>query len=88
MRIPFTGSCEETRDLLSDYVEGELDQRLRRRVARHLRMCRRCRAVWETLVATMNGLRTLGALEPPPRPAVAEAVVDRIRGDEFDGSRS
>jgi predicted anti-sigma-YlaC factor YlaD len=87
MRMPLTASCEETRELLSDYVEGELDERLRRRVARHLRMCRRCRAVWQALIATMEGLRALGAVQPPPQPALADSVVARIRAEEGDGSR-
>jgi predicted anti-sigma-YlaC factor YlaD len=85
MPMPFTASCEETRELVSDYVEGELDDRPRRRVARHLRMCRRCRAVWQALVATMNGLRALGATEAPLQPAFADSVVARLRADAGDG---
>jgi predicted anti-sigma-YlaC factor YlaD len=87
MRIPFTASCEETRTLLSDYVEGELAVPLQRRIARHLRMCRRCRAVWQALVATMSGLRVLGTLEPAAEPALADSVLARIRDEEGDGSR-
>lgn len=83
--MPFTASCEETRELLSDYVEGELDDRRRRRLARHLRMCRRCRAVWQALLATMNGLRALAAPDPPPQPAFVDSVVARIRTDAGDG---
>jgi predicted anti-sigma-YlaC factor YlaD len=86
MPMPFTASCEETRELLSDYVEGELDDRPRRRVARHLRMCRRCRAVWQALVATMKGLRALGALEAALQPAFSASVVARIRAEEVDSS--
>jgi predicted anti-sigma-YlaC factor YlaD len=86
MPMPFTASCEETRELLSDYVEGELDDRPRRRVARHLRLCRRCRAVWRALIATMNGLRALAATDPPLQPAFADSVVARIRAEAGAGS--
>jgi anti-sigma factor RsiW len=86
MRMPFTASCEETRRLLSDYVEGELAEPLRGQVARHLRLCRRCRAVWRALVATMNGLRALATLEPGAEPALADSVVARIRAEEGDGA--
>jgi anti-sigma factor RsiW len=87
MWMPFTASCEETRRQLSDYVEGELAEPLHGRVARHLRICRRCRAVWQALVATISGLSTLDAVEPAPRPALADAVVDRIRAEDSGGSR-
>jgi predicted anti-sigma-YlaC factor YlaD len=86
MRMPFMASCEETRRLLSDYVEDELAEPLRGRVARHLRMCRRCRAVWQALVATMGGLHCLGTLKPAPQPALADTVVERIRTEESDRS--
>jgi len=86
MWIPLTASCEEAREHLSDYVEGDLDGPLRRRVARHLRMCRRCRAVWQALIATMNGLRSLGTVEPRAEPALADSVLARIRAEESDRS--
>lgn len=86
MPMPFTASCEETRELLSDYVEGDLEDRPRRRVARHLRMCSRCRAVLRALIATMNGLRALAAPEAPLKPAFADSVVARIRAEAGDRS--
>jgi predicted anti-sigma-YlaC factor YlaD len=80
----FVASCAETRELLSDYVEGELQSRTRRRVVRHLLMCRRCRAVLRSLRATIAGLNTLGRTEPPPDPTVADSVIARVRS-EHDG---
>jgi len=77
----FVASCTETRELLSDYVEGELQPRTRRRVVRHLLMCRRCRAVLRSLKATIAGLNTLGQAEPAPDPAVADSVIARVRGE-------
>jgi hypothetical protein len=49
-------------------------------------MCRRCRAVWQALVSTMNGLRTLGTIEPAAKPALTESVVARIRAEQTDAS--
>jgi predicted anti-sigma-YlaC factor YlaD len=79
----FVASCAETRELLSDYVEGELQPRTRRRVLRHLLMCRRCRAVLRSL-RTIAGLNAVGRAEPPPDPTVADSVIARLRS-EHDG---
>lgn len=82
MKIPMVADCDETRASLSDLADGELDPRGRRRVKLHLAMCRRCRAIWKALQATIAGLRRLGTVEPEPKPALAEAVARRIRAEE------
>ena len=81
----FVASCAETRELLSDYVDGELKPRARRRIVGHLLMCRRCRAVLRSLKATITGLNAIGPAEPEPDPAVADSVVARIRSDDDGG---
>ncbi len=81
----FVASCAETRNLLSDYAEGELQPRPRRRVVRHLLMCRRCRAVLRSLKATIAGLNAIGPAEPAPDPTLADSVVARIRGKQDGG---
>ena len=85
MKIPMVADCDETRESLSDLADGELEPRRRRRVKRHLAMCPHCRAIWETLKATISGLHGLGTLEPEPKPVLAEAVARRIRAEEPDG---
>lgn len=70
---------------MSAYADRELRGWRRLRVARHLASCERCRAVLESLLDTLERLRQLGRSEPPPRPAVADAVVARIRRES--GSR-
>lgn len=80
----FVASCAETRNLLSDYADGELKPRARRRVVGHLLMCRRCRAVLRSLRATIAGLNAIGPADPAPDPTVADSVIGRIRG-EHDG---
>jgi len=80
---PWIASCHETRDRLSDFVDGELQGRSLARVRRHLSRCDRCRAMLESLSRTLEQLRSLGSIEQVTHePATASAVVDRIRRDE------
>lgn len=75
------GSCGETRDRLSDHLEGELRGFRRFRVVGHLARCERCRAVLASLTRTVEQLRTLGRDEADVD-SVADSVVDRIRQEE------
>jgi hypothetical protein len=81
----FVASCAETRESLSDYLEGELKPRARRRIVGHLLTCRRCRAVLRSLKATIAGLNAIGPAEPPPDPGVADSVLTQIRGESDGG---
>ncbi len=56
---PNPRKCEETRALMSDYVDGELDADGRRRVERHVRFCHRCHTVLGNLRQTLGRLRGL-----------------------------
>ena len=75
------GSCAETREHLSDHLEGELAGIRRFRVLGHLARCERCRAVLASLARTVEQLRTLGRDEPETG-SVADAVIDRIRQED------
>jgi anti-sigma factor RsiW len=55
---------EETRALMSDYLDGELDADGRRRVERHVRFCHRCHTVLANLRQTIGRLRGLRDGEP------------------------
>lgn len=81
----FVGSCAETRELLSDYVDDELNPRARRRVVRHLLTCRRCRAVLRSLKATITSLNAIGPVDAAADPTVARSVIARIRSEQNDG---
>jgi anti-sigma factor RsiW len=81
----FVASCAETRALLSDFAEGELQPRVRRRVFRHLLMCRRCRAVLRSLKATVARLNAIGPADPPDT-SVVEAVLTRVRSEHDGGT--
>jgi len=78
------GSHEETASLMSAYVDGELRGYRRWRVMRHLARCAVCRAAYESVLATLDGLRALARHEPPARPELAVQVVERIRRSEGD----
>ena len=53
-------SCQQVVELVSDYLEGRLSRRDRRRFERHLRACDGCSAYLEQMRET---IRMLGRLE-------------------------
>lgn len=81
LRNPFKRNlreCEEVRDLMSDYVDGELADEGCRRVERHVRFCRPCRRVLGNLHRTLGRLSHLSE-SPPPGSDDAEQVAERLR---------
>jgi anti-sigma factor RsiW len=76
---PWVATCGETRARLSDYLDDELGTRTRRRVMRHLARCKHCQALLESLVRTLEQLRSLGDVaQLPAEPATVRLVVERI----------
>jgi predicted anti-sigma-YlaC factor YlaD len=74
------GGCEETRERLSDIVEGEARGIRGWRARAHLARCELCQAVYESLLRTVERLRALGEADRPPSSgSVADAVLDRVR---------
>jgi anti-sigma factor RsiW len=74
------GSCEETRELLSALVEGELRGLRRLRVRLHLVGCDACSAVARSLAKTIERLHELeDTFAPGPAPSVAPGVLERIQ---------
>ena len=66
---------------MSDYVDGELDASLRKRVERHVRFCSRCHTVLGNLRQTLvrlRGLESSGASREEPD-AVAARIAERWR---------
>jgi predicted anti-sigma-YlaC factor YlaD len=82
--------CRKFQDLISDYLEGALDARLRTECGAHRLRCRDCREIYNDVRGAMNALSGL-AIEPMPAPVALE---DRILAatttgvmlncDEFD----
>jgi anti-sigma factor RsiW len=80
---PWVASHRETREHLSDYVEGELPARTRRRIMRHLDRCDGCRAMLDSFMRTLDQLRSVSGLEQAePAPATVDSVLERIRRDD------
>jgi len=66
--------CRDAVELVTDYLDGALSWRQRRRFERHLRACPNCQA-YVAQIRTM--VSTLGRVEP-------EALSPEARGDLVD----
>lgn len=75
---PWMATCRETRERLSDYLDGDLEARTRRRVGRHVARCKHCQALLESLTRTLEQLRSLGSIDQGAKPATVRAVIERI----------
>jgi anti-sigma factor RsiW len=73
---PDPRACEEARALMSDYLDGELEDGPRRKLERHVRFCPRCHTVLANLRETVRGLRGMRDAERHDKDA--EAVTARI----------
>lgn len=84
MMGPIFASCEETRDRLSDQLEGELVGLRAWRVARHLGHCMRCSAMLRSLGRTVEHLHALARTDmaPPPAATVVDSVLQQIAHNE------
>jgi anti-sigma factor RsiW len=79
------GSCEQTREQLSDHIEGELRGLRRLRVRLHLAGCSACSAVARSLRETVERLRQLEeSFAPRPAPSAAPAVLERLRDPDAE----
>ena len=74
--------CPEPRDLLSAYLDDELDQATRQTIARHLEECARCRADVEGQRQVKRFLAPGAALAPP----VPAGLAGRVRARAFAGA--
>ena len=91
--------CVTFQDLMTDYLEGELDGRRRAECAAHRLVCRECRGLFEDVQATVVALRTIGGergLQPAELPDRILAATtagemngcrefDRLLAEYFDG---
>jgi len=55
--------CRQTRELMSEYLDGELDAATEAAARRHVRRCPSCRRMLASLRRTIEGLRGLGRSE-------------------------
>ncbi len=59
--------CDEVVERLSEYLDGELDDRTRARVARHLAACAACARFAAELAATIEAVHRLAPMMAHPR---------------------
>lgn len=57
--------CKEMLGALSDYIDGELEERLCAQIEAHMRDCPGCRVMVDTLHKTVVLYRTHGQVEVP-----------------------
>ena len=70
-------TCQRAVELMTDYVEGAMDDAARARFEAHLDHCDACTRYLEQLRATID---VLGRVEPPvPDAAVRDGLVDLYR---------
>lgn len=70
-------ACVAFRGLLSAHLDGALEPADRLRLEAHLEGCSACRRDLEDLRATVEGIRSLEPVEPPPW--LEERILERIR---------
>jgi anti-sigma factor RsiW len=78
VRRPGDITCAEVVELVTDYLEGALDVRTRRRVEAHLATCEGCTAYVEQVRHT---IAIAGRIEPERLPqGLREGLRDAFRG--------
>jgi len=58
-------SCLETQEILSAYIDGEINEKQQKLVSDHLKDCKRCRQLYEELLAVSNLFSDVAIEEPP-----------------------
>jgi len=57
--------CRNVRRKLSEFLDGELDERTREEIRRHLAICKGCSKEYDEMVEAVSLVRALPRLEPP-----------------------
>jgi anti-sigma factor RsiW len=81
-------TCPEVARLLQRYLDGEIDDVMAQRIARHLDHCRRCGLEAETYSAIKRSLRAHRADVPPEALERLQSFARQLAADkEGDGVR-
>ncbi len=75
--------CEEIRERLSAYLEGTLSPEDRAAIKNHLNSCSRCSETLSDLSKTLEHVKNLEEVTPPPW--LTQKVMDRIRAEARPG---
>jgi len=77
-------ACQQAVELVTDYLEGRLPRRQRRRFEAHLAVCPHCRAYLAQIEET---IALAGRVEPDSlEPEARETLLDMYRRVHGDGS--
>ena len=74
--------CWEARKQVSDYMDGELDPQVARRVEMHLEKCPTCPPLYAALVATTDALHDLSGRDPDT--VIPPALIQRLTQTSHD----
>jgi anti-sigma factor RsiW len=80
--------CMRIRPLLQPWLDGQLDDAQRARVAAHVEACRRCGLAASTYRSLKERLRDLGQPADPEAVARLEAFIADLAAEEDDGERA
>ncbi len=58
--------CEEIKNLLSDYLENDIDLKTKKLMDEHLAICANCAKELQVLKEIVSGLKEIPEVEPPP----------------------
>lgn len=67
-----TLSCSEARELVSDYIDGELPESIAAALEGHLQTCPNCPPLYASLIQTLADLKGLGTA------AVGDDIAERV----------
>ena len=71
-------TCEQTEQLLTDYLDGLLSADVQHAFDQHVNSCERCTPLVSSVMHAMSSLRSLPELETPPR--LVYSVLDATLG--------
>ena len=73
-------NCRTVRELLSEYIDNELDLKLHSEVKEHLDSCPHCRKEYEETMEVKNTLRVYSMAESEPSPEFSEKLCNMFKG--------
>lgn len=76
-------SCDDVIAELSSFVDGELDEQVRRHVESHLRDCRTCTAIYDSTRKSLRIVTDTGTFEVPAD--LSGKIMTRLRSRSRGG---
>ena len=77
--------CGEVLELLSAYLDGELDEMRRRQIEQHVAGCDLCERFGASFASTVRALRTYLGAASPLNPELSARLAERLRSEAGRG---